>query len=74
MYVFCRTSYEAAHCWTVAVMFCIHHQVALTDVYLRACAEEDDWLMFLTFAQLHQYPKEQVFKLISCGFDYGNPM
>ena len=54
------TSQEAAEEWSLSVLFGSYHNLRHSLTYLQACAERDKWLQFLTFAQIHKYPKEQV--------------
>lgn len=55
-----RSSVDALLKWNIVVMYCAVHKLKKSTVFLRHCAEDNNWLMFLTFAQLHQYPKDIV--------------
>ncbi|CAM1313715.1 Uncharacterised protein g6334 [Pycnogonum litorale] len=59
-----RTSVEALLRWNVAVLFCSVHNINKTKVFLKHCAEANNWLMFLVFSQIHQYPKEVINDII----------
>ncbi len=54
------TSFAACQYWLLAELFCYLHHLPLSKAFLTECAKENDWVMFITYAQLHQYPKERV--------------
>ncbi|XP_046556417.1 spatacsin-like [Haliotis rubra] len=54
------TSFEAAHQWLLTVTLCHLLHLPLSTVFLEECAHADKWLPFLWFAQLHQFPKQQL--------------
>ncbi|XP_070543106.1 spatacsin-like isoform X2 [Ptychodera flava] len=58
------TSLETSQQWSLAVLFCHLHKLPYTSVYLRECAEDNQWLRFLCFAQNYQYPQKQVLELV----------
>ncbi|XP_055048044.2 spatacsin isoform X1 [Misgurnus anguillicaudatus] len=62
-----RSSYEAAHEWALPVRFCHLHALPLSSAYLQDCACDGQWINFLLFVQLHNYPPEQVISL-AAGF------
>ncbi|XP_072134103.1 spatacsin [Mobula birostris] len=55
-----RVSFEAGQEWSLMAQFCKLHGITLSVAYLQACAQEDDWLQFMVFAQLHNYQPEEV--------------
>ncbi|XP_053405680.1 spatacsin-like isoform X2 [Mercenaria mercenaria] len=57
-------SYEASQHWTIAVLFCHLHYLPYTTVFLESCAEAKQWLPFIWFSQIHQFPKEQLQNLL----------
>lgn len=58
-------SFEAGHMWTISVLLCIQLHLPYPTKYLEICASTNNWLPFLWFAQLHQYPKEQLHQMVS---------
>ncbi|CAE1307541.1 SPG11 [Acanthosepion pharaonis] len=58
-------SFEAGHMWTLSVLLCIQLHLPYPTKYLEICASTNNWLPFLWFAQLHQYPKEQLHQMVS---------
>ena len=60
---------DAALLWQLAIMFCQAHNLPPSTAFLVDCALADNWLMFLTFAQLHQYDKQ----LVNFTTDYQGP-
>ncbi|XP_046337180.2 spatacsin-like isoform X1 [Haliotis rufescens] len=54
------TSFDAAHQWLLTVTVCHLLHLPLSTVFLEECAQADKWLPFLWFAQLHQFPKQQL--------------
>ncbi|KAK7011656.1 spatacsin [Biomphalaria glabrata] len=59
-----RCSYEAALKWMIVLMLCEQLSLPLSTCFLKACAETDNWLMFVWFSQLHQYPTHQLQNLL----------
>ncbi|KAH9520163.1 hypothetical protein Btru_060150 [Bulinus truncatus] len=59
-----RCSYEAAHKWMIVLMLCEQLSLPLSTCFLRTCADTDNWLMFIWFSQLHQYPTHQLQNLL----------
>ncbi|GFR88792.1 spatacsin, partial [Elysia marginata] len=57
-------SYEASQKWTLVLMLCQLLSAPMNTCFLRACAENNNWLMFTWFAQLHQYPTHQLQNLL----------
>ncbi|KAH3730075.1 spatacsin-like isoform X1 [Dreissena polymorpha] len=57
-------SFEAAERWALAVMFCGLLQLPYPTEFLETCAQTNQWLPFIWFAQLHQYPKEQLSNML----------
>ncbi|XP_016322777.1 spatacsin [Sinocyclocheilus anshuiensis] len=56
----CRSSYEAALEWALPVQFCHLHALPLSPAFPQDCARDGQWLNFLLFVQLHNYPLQQV--------------
>uniref|UniRef100_A0A9J7XHX0 SPG11 vesicle trafficking associated, spatacsin n=1 Tax=Cyprinus carpio carpio TaxID=630221 RepID=A0A9J7XHX0_CYPCA len=56
----CRSSYEAAQEWALPVQFCHLHALPLSPAFPQDCARDGQWLNFLLFVQLHNYPLQQV--------------
>ncbi|XP_078283376.1 spatacsin [Rhinoraja longicauda] len=59
-----RASSEAGQEWSLMAQFCRLHDIPLSMAYLQACAQEDEWLQFIVFAQLHNYQPEEVKRLL----------
>ncbi|XP_051896578.1 spatacsin [Pristis pectinata] len=59
-----RVSFEAGQEWSLMAQFCRLHGITLSMAYLQACAQEDEWLQFVVFAQLHNYQPEEVKSLL----------
>ncbi|TDH09875.1 hypothetical protein EPR50_G00092640 [Perca flavescens] len=57
---FSRSSYEAAQEWALPVQFCQLHGLPLSSVYPAHCAEDGQFIHFLLFVQLHNFPPQQV--------------
>ncbi|XP_074533842.1 spatacsin [Halichoeres trimaculatus] len=55
-----RSSYEAAQEWALPVQFCQLHSLALSSVYPAHCAADGQFIHFLLFVQLHNFPPQQV--------------
>lgn len=55
-----RSSYEAAQEWALPVQFCQLHSLKLSSVYPAHCAADGQFIHFLLFVQLHNFPAEQV--------------
>ncbi|KAJ7998352.1 hypothetical protein DPEC_G00221810 [Dallia pectoralis] len=60
-----RSSYEAGQEWALPVQFCQQHALALSTAYPRDCAADGQWLHFLIFVQIHNYPPQQVRSLVA---------
>uniref|UniRef100_A0A3Q3AA47 SPG11 vesicle trafficking associated, spatacsin n=1 Tax=Kryptolebias marmoratus TaxID=37003 RepID=A0A3Q3AA47_KRYMA len=60
-----RSSYEAAQEWALPVQFCQLHSLKLSPVYPSHCAEDRQFIHFLVFVQLHNFPPKQVRSLVS---------
>ncbi len=65
-----RSSYEAAQEWALPVQFCHLHALPLSPAFPQDCARDGQWLNFLLFVQLHDYPLHQVclFCIQSCDW------
>ncbi|XP_064608291.1 spatacsin-like [Liolophura sinensis] len=57
-------SFEAALQWNLVLLFCHHSRLPYSTCFLEACARDDQWLPFIWFSQMHQYPKEQLHGLL----------
>ncbi|KAL4003977.1 malate synthase [Sarotherodon galilaeus] len=55
-----RSSYEAAQEWALPVQFCQLHNLQLSSVYPAHCAHDGQFIHFLLFVQLHNFPPQQV--------------
>ncbi|XP_038130173.1 spatacsin isoform X2 [Cyprinodon tularosa] len=55
-----RLSYEAAQEWALPVQFSKLHSLELSPVYPRHCAEDRQFIHFLLFVQLYNFPLQQV--------------
>lgn len=55
-----RTSGEARRHWSLVIQFCQLHHIKLSTSYLRACARSNEWLQFVTEAQMHGYQPAEV--------------
>ncbi|XP_078112486.1 spatacsin isoform X1 [Sander vitreus] len=65
---FSRSSYEAAQEWALPVQFCQLHSLPLSSVYPAHCAEDGQFIHFLLFVQLHNFPPQQV-RSLAAQFD-----
>nr|XP_005999754.1 PREDICTED: spatacsin isoform X1 [Latimeria chalumnae] len=59
-----RVSLDSSREWSLVPQFCRLHSVPLSTTYLQQCAREDNWLQFLVFIQLHNYPEDKVTTLL----------
>uniref|UniRef100_A0A8C9YP01 SPG11 vesicle trafficking associated, spatacsin n=1 Tax=Sander lucioperca TaxID=283035 RepID=A0A8C9YP01_SANLU len=55
-----ESSYEAAQEWALPVQFCQLHSLPLSSIYPAHCAEDGQFIHFLLFVQLHNFPPQQV--------------
>ncbi|CAK6975275.1 LOW QUALITY PROTEIN: spatacsin [Scomber scombrus] len=55
-----RSSYEASQDWALPVQFCQLHCLNLSSVYPAHCAADGQFIYFLLFVQLHNFPPQQV--------------
>uniref|UniRef100_A0A3B4T348 SPG11 vesicle trafficking associated, spatacsin n=1 Tax=Seriola dumerili TaxID=41447 RepID=A0A3B4T348_SERDU len=53
------SSYEAAQEWALPVQFCQLHGLKLSSVYPAHCASDGQFIHFLLFVQLHNFPPQQ---------------
>ncbi|KAI3371229.1 hypothetical protein L3Q82_023542, partial [Scortum barcoo] len=60
-----RSSYEAAQEWALPVQFCQLHSLKLSSVYPAHCADDGQFIHFLLFVQLHNFPPQQVRSLVA---------
>uniref|UniRef100_A0A4W6E3M7 SPG11 vesicle trafficking associated, spatacsin n=1 Tax=Lates calcarifer TaxID=8187 RepID=A0A4W6E3M7_LATCA len=60
-----RSSYEAAQEWALPVQFCQLHSLKLSSVYPAHCAQDGQFIHFLLFVQLHNFPPQQVRSLVA---------
>ncbi|CAL1526128.1 unnamed protein product [Lymnaea stagnalis] len=59
-----RCSFEASHKWMLVNLLCEQLSLPLSTCFLKACAESDNWFMFVWYSQLHQYPTHQLQNLL----------
>ncbi|XP_014827914.1 PREDICTED: spatacsin isoform X1 [Poecilia mexicana] len=59
-----RSSFEAAQQWALPVQFCQLHSLELSLIYPSHCAEDRQFVHFLLFVQLHNFPPQQVRSLV----------
>ncbi|XP_026565199.1 spatacsin [Pseudonaja textilis] len=59
-----KTSSEARSHWSLVIQFCQLHRIKLSTSYLRACARSNEWLQFVTEAQMHGYQPAEVIPLL----------
>ncbi|XP_041852171.1 spatacsin isoform X2 [Melanotaenia boesemani] len=59
-----RSSYEAAQEWALPVQFCQLHSLKLSSVYPTHCSKDRQFIHFLLFVQLHNFPPAQVKPLV----------
>lgn len=62
---------NACSIWLPLMCFCKIHGLAYTCKYLQLCAESNEWLMFLLFAQMYQIPRYQVISSLEHFQDTG---
>ncbi|XP_041795524.1 spatacsin isoform X2 [Chelmon rostratus] len=60
-----RSSYEASQEWALPVQFCQLHRLKLSSVYPAHCADDGQFIHFLLFVQLHNFPPQQVRSLVA---------
>uniref|UniRef100_A0A665VVE9 Spatacsin C-terminal domain-containing protein n=1 Tax=Echeneis naucrates TaxID=173247 RepID=A0A665VVE9_ECHNA len=60
-----RSSYEAGQEWALPLQFCQLHGLELSSVYPTHCASDGQFIHFLLFVQLHNFPLQQVRSLLS---------
>ncbi|GAB1610156.1 spatacsin-like isoform X1 [Argonauta hians] len=56
--------FEAGHLWSQSLLLCYYLHLPYSSRFLENCAKTNNWLPFLWFAQLHQYPKDQLLQLV----------
>ncbi len=62
---------EAASIWLPLMCFCKVYNLPFSCKYLQKCAESNQWLMFLIFAQIFQIPRYQVISALENFKDIG---
>ena len=62
---------EAASIWLPLMCFCKAYGLPYSCRYLQICAEHNQWLMFLMFAQIYQIPRYQVISTLENFSDVG---
>ncbi|CAH1796496.1 unnamed protein product, partial [Owenia fusiformis] len=55
---------ETLEMWGGVVEFCQIHKLKYPELYLIQLAKRDNWIAFLTFSQMHQYPRKQLLDLV----------
>jgi spatacsin len=59
-----KTSPEECFEWSIVTSFCRQHSLDLPFDFLTKCAANDDWLLFVVFIQLYDYPKHPVLSIL----------
>jgi hypothetical protein len=62
---------SACSLWLPVMCFCKIYSLPFSAKYLNLCAESNNWLMYLMFAQLYQVPKFQVLSNLEYFTDVG---
>ena len=62
---------EACSIWLPLMCFCKIYNLPYSCKYLHLCAESNQWLMYLIFAQLYQIPRYQVLSGLEYFTDTG---
>ncbi|XP_028287766.1 spatacsin isoform X2 [Parambassis ranga] len=60
-----RSSYEAGQEWAIPIQFCHLHNLEFSSVYPTHCAKDKQFIHFLLFVQLHNFPPQQVRSLLA---------
>ncbi|KAI1296641.1 Spatacsin [Halotydeus destructor] len=50
--------------WQLVLSFCNEYGLELPTEYLIKCAQNDDWLLFIAFAQMYNYPKDLILSIL----------
>ncbi|ELT89138.1 hypothetical protein CAPTEDRAFT_221770 [Capitella teleta] len=58
------TSYEASQLWMLSYLFTRGHHLRPCTIFLTECAKVDNWLMFVSYAQMMQYSVDELRGLI----------
>ncbi|KAL9229664.1 hypothetical protein vseg_005107 [Gypsophila vaccaria] len=58
----------ASQHWSLVIIFCQMHQIALSTVYLTFLARDNDWVGFLSEAQVGGYPSDVVVQVAAKEF------
>ncbi|KAL4227664.1 Spastic paraplegia 11 (autosomal recessive) [Mactra antiquata] len=56
--------FETCQRWTIVILFCHLLRIPYSTVFLESCAESKQWLPFVWFSQIHQYPTDQLLSLL----------
>ncbi|XP_053933216.1 spatacsin [Cuculus canorus] len=59
-----KTSSDSRRQWSLVMQFCKLHNIRRSTSYLKECAKCNDWLQFLTQAQLHSYQPDEVIPIL----------
>ena len=62
---------DACSIWLPLMCFCKINNLPYSCKYLQLCAESNQWLMYLIFAQLYQIPRYQVISSLEYFNDIG---
>ena len=62
---------QACSIWNPLMCFCKIYNLNYSTKYLQVCAESNQWLMYLLFAQLYQIPRFQVIACLDYFTDTG---
>uniref|UniRef100_A0A8D0G645 SPG11 vesicle trafficking associated, spatacsin n=1 Tax=Sphenodon punctatus TaxID=8508 RepID=A0A8D0G645_SPHPU len=59
-----KTSSESRRRWVLVAQFCKLHHLKLSTSYLKECAKSNDWLQFVTQAQIYSYRPDEVIPIL----------
>ncbi|KAL3286720.1 hypothetical protein HHI36_001215 [Cryptolaemus montrouzieri] len=57
---------EAKNKYEPVVIFSRENNIKLPEEFLRNCAVKNDWLFFMIFAQIQNYPVDQIKEVLQC--------
>ena len=60
-----KTTPEECFEWSIVTNFCREHSLDMPFDFLVKCAANDDWLLFVVFIQLYDYPKHLVLSILT---------
>ena len=62
---------QACSIWNPLMCFCKIYNLNYSTKYMQVCAESNQWLMYLLFAQIYQIPRFQVIACLDYFTDIG---